>query len=163
MIIPCYHIGPSRIPGAGRGLFVGEAIARGRVVIAPVDIQRQHLLHRNEVRRLSEAQQAATVRWFEDRCTVDAEWSDECYLNHSFTPNALWHLGFVFALADLAPGIEVTVDYRLLLDEGATPGFDDAVTGMPIIGFSWQESLRRSTGLLQEMMSAASQPEMRYA
>lgn len=163
MIIPCYHIGPSRIPGAGNGLFLDEAVARGRILVAPTDVQQRNLLHRSQLGSLAEEQQAASVRWFEDSCTVDTEWSDECYLNHSFSPNALWHLGFVFALVDLEPGVEVTVDYRLLLDEGASPGFNDTLTGMPVRGFSWRESLQQSTRLLQEVLSPAPQPQTSYA
>ncbi len=37
------------------------------------------------------------VRWFEDWFSLTQEWSDECYVNHSFKPNGLWHLGFIFA------------------------------------------------------------------
>ena len=35
MILPRYRIAPSRIPGAGQGLFLDEAVAAGRVVVAP--------------------------------------------------------------------------------------------------------------------------------
>ena len=35
MIIPRYHVADSRIRGAGKGLFVDEAVRRGAVIIAP--------------------------------------------------------------------------------------------------------------------------------
>jgi hypothetical protein len=74
-------------------------------------------------------------------------------VNHAFEPNGLWHLGFVFALADLPCGAEITVDYRHLLAPGQEESFRDAHTGAPIIGWSWQESLRRSTAQLQALCS----------
>ena len=62
----------------------------------------------------------ATVRWFEDRYTISDDWPDECFVNHSFTPSGLWHLGFVFATTRLEAGTEITVDYRHLLAPGQT-------------------------------------------
>ena len=95
------------------------------------------------------------VRWFEDRYTVCPEWPDECYINHSFEPCGLWHLGFVFALTDLCAGAEITVDYRHLLAPGQREDFDDAVTGRAIVGYDWRESLRATTAQLHALMSAA--------
>jgi hypothetical protein len=97
---------------------------------------------------------AAAVRWFEDECTVSLDWPDECYVNHSFAPNGLWHLGFIFAARALQPGEELTVDYRHLLPEGEREAFHDAASGEPIIGFSWAESLARSTRELAALQAA---------
>lgn len=153
MILPRYHIGPSLIAGAGQGLFLDEPVARGRIVIAPDAIPRVHTF--DEVLALPDAQQAlaATVRWFEDRYTVTPEWPDECYVNHAFEPTALWHLGFVFAAADLAAGTELTVDYRHLLAPGQEEAFRDAHTGDAIVGFTWAESLRASTRALADLLA----------
>jgi len=144
MILPTYRVAPSLIPGAGKGLFVAEAVPRGRLITAPDDIPRVYRW--DELHALPDAASLlpATVRWFEDRYTVTPDWPDECYINHAFDPTGLWHLGFVFALRDLAPGDEVTVDYRHLLAPGQREDFDDALTGEPIIGWNWEESLRRS-------------------
>jgi hypothetical protein len=98
---------------------------------------------------------AATVRWFEDRYTVTPEWPDECYINHSFAPTGLWHLGFVFALEDLAAGSEITVDYRHLLAPGQHEDFVDAASGEAIIGFDWAESMARSTAQLHGLFARA--------
>ena len=38
MILPRYRIADSTIPGAGRGLFLEEAVAPGRIVVAPDNI-----------------------------------------------------------------------------------------------------------------------------
>lgn len=152
MILPRYHIGPSLITGAGQGLFLDEPVARGRVITAPDDIPRVHTF--DEILALPNAREAlpATVRWFEDRYTVTPEWPDECYINHAFEPTALWHLGFVFAAADLAAGTEITVDYRHLLAPGQQEDFLDARSGAPIVGYTWAESLRASTRSLAGLL-----------
>jgi hypothetical protein len=152
MILPRYHIGPSLIAGAGQGLFLDEPVARGRLITAPDAIPRVYTF--DEVMALPDADTLlpATVRWFEDRYTVTPEWPDECYINHAFEPNGLWHLGFVFAAADLAVGSEITVDYRHLLAPGQEEEFRDSKTGAAIVGFSWTESLRASAHALAAML-----------
>jgi hypothetical protein len=154
MILPRYHIAASAIQGAGKGLFLDETIAAGRIITAPDGIN-QTFRHADITAspELS-AQFHASARWFEDRYTLSPDWPDECYINHSFTPNGLWHLGFVFALAELPPGTEITVDYRHLLPPGETEDFADSVTGEIIAGLSWQESLASSTHALAELLGA---------
>ncbi len=152
MILPPYHIAPSTIPGAGKGLFLDEPVARGCLITAPDDIRRVYRW--SEINALPNASEAlaSTVRWFQDYYTITPEWPDECYINHSFTPCCLWHLGFVFASTDLSIGTEITVDYRHLLAPGQQEEFHDALTGQPIIGYSWSESLRLSTAQLAEIL-----------
>jgi len=152
MILPRYHIGPSTIAGAGQGLFLDEPVSRGRLITAPDAIPRVYTF--DEINALPDAAQLlpATVRWFEDRYTVTPEWPDECYINHAFDPNGLWHLGFVFAAADLATGTEITVDYRHLLAPGQVEEFLDARSGERIVGFAWDESLRASTHALAMLL-----------
>lgn len=158
MILASYAIGPSRIPGAGKGLFLDKDVSRGTVLVAPAGIRHDQLVRRRDLPNLADKLQSSSVRWFEDVCTVDPDWNDECYINHAFQPNGLWHLGFVFALNDLEAGSELTIDYRLLLGEGETPGFRDALTGLPIVGFDWRESVQRSAALLQDLMSNSVAP-----
>ncbi len=152
MILPHYHIGPSLIAGAGQGLFLDEPLARGRLITAPDAIPRVYTFE--DILALPDADKLlpATVRWFEDRYTVTPEWPDECYINHAFNPSALWHLGFVFAAANLAAGTEITVDYRHLLAPGQEEDFRDAHSGERIVGFTWRESLRASTTALANLL-----------
>ncbi len=154
MILPLYHIAASAITGAGKGLFLDEPVAAGRVITAPDAIDKT--FRHSEIDASAELRQQwhASARWFEDRYTLSPDWPDECYLNHSFTPNGLWHLGFVFALADLPAGSEITVDYRHLLPPGQAEDFVDSVTGETITGLSWQESLASSTRALAELLAA---------
>ena len=148
MIIPRYHIGPSQIAGAGKGLFLDEPVARGRIVVAPDAIPRVHTFE--DIERMPDAAALlpATVRWFENAYTVTPDWPDECYVNHAFAPNGVWHLGFIFAARDLAPGEELTIDYRHLLGEGQEEAFRDSLSGERIVGLPWAESLRITTAQL---------------
>jgi hypothetical protein len=156
MILPRYRVAASSIPGAGKGLFLDEAVAAGRLITAPDDIRKVYKW--NDVLAMPDAEQllGATVRWFEDRYTITPEWPDECYINHSFDPCGLWHLGFVFALADLPAGTEITVDYRHLLAPGQAEDFCDTMTGECIVGYAWNESLAASTAQLHALLTRAS-------
>lgn len=148
MILPRYHIGPSPIAGAGQGLFLDETVSRGRIVIAPDAIPRTWTFDEVSAMPDATAMLPATVRWFEDRYTVTPEWPDECFVNHSFAPTGLWHLGFIFAVAELDIGTEITVDYRHLLAPGQEEDFRDAESGERIVGFTWNESLAASSQAL---------------
>ncbi|HEY8585401.1 MAG TPA: SET domain-containing protein [Rhodanobacter sp.] len=155
MILPRYHIAASNIPNAGKGLFLDETVAAGRVITAPQDIDQTYRYNEITASTELQAQFHASARWFEDRYTLSPDWPDECYVNHSFSPNGLWHLGFIFALAELPVGTEITVDYRHLLPPGQAEDFVDSVTGETIIGLSWQESLASSTHELAKLLAAA--------
>ncbi len=152
MILPRYHVAASSIPGAGQGLFLDEPVAAGRVITAPDAIERTFRHADISASPELRAQFHASARWFEDRYTISPDWPDECYINHSFTPNGLWHLGFVFALAELPAGTEITVDYRHLLPPGEAEDFVDAATGETITGLSWSDSLAGSTRALAELL-----------
>ena len=154
MILPSYHIAASAIVGAGNGLFLDEAVRAGRVITAPDGINQTFSLAQILASPELIAQFAASARWFEDRYTLSPEWPPECYINHSFTPTGLWHLGFIFALADMPSGCEITVDYRHLLPPGQAEDFADSATGRIITGFSWHDSLNSSTHALTELLAA---------
>ncbi len=145
MILPSYHIAPSAIHGAGKGLFLDEKVAAGRIISAPDAID-QTYRHADIIASIElKAQLHASARWFEDRYTLSPDWPDECYINHSFSPNGLWHLGFVFALTELPIGTEITVDYRHLLPPGQAEDFVDSVTGETITGVAWEDALASRT------------------
>lgn len=152
MILPRYRIAPSAIPGAGKGLFLDEAIPAGRIVTAPDAIERTWRQAEIAADPALASQMHAAARWFEDRYTLSPDWPDECYINHSFQPTGLWHLGFVFALGDLPAGTEITVDYRHLLPPGQAEDFADAASGETIVGLPWAESLAITTRTLAELL-----------
>ncbi len=149
---PC-EIRPSHIPGAGLGLFLLNPVSRGTVVIYPN--QEHRTMGRREAQELPKdsIEYQSLIRWFGDTYTVDPEWSPESHLNHSFRPNCLWHLGFIFALQDLPAGAELTIDYRLLLGPEDEAGFQDAQTGEPVVGVPWEEKMAFSSGALAEMFA----------
>lgn len=152
MILPSYRIAASRIAGAGQGLYLEEPVARGRVIVAPDGVHtvwpeaqlRRHAPDSREVE--------SSVRWFEDQYSLTPEWSDECYVNHSYTPTALWHLGFIFALDALPAGTEVTMDYRYVIGDGERMPFVDAETGREIVGLPWADCLRGSARQLLALL-----------
>lgn len=152
MIIPRYRVDASLIPGAGKGLFLGEPVRRGAVIIAPDGVHTVWPESRLRQYPPDSIEVESSVRWFENWFSLTPEWSDECYVNHSFTPNALWHLGFIFALDDLAPGAEVTMDYRHVIGDGETLPFKDSLTGRDITGLPWAQCLRESSRRLAELL-----------
>jgi hypothetical protein len=154
MILARYRIADSSIAGAGKGLFLEEGVARGRVLIAPDKVHT--LMPEHELRKFAPGsiEVDSSVRWFEDWFSLTPEWSDECYVNHSFTPSGLWHLGFIFAQDDLAAGTELTIDYRLVIGSGEEMPFRDSATGQPIVGLAWQDNLRQSAGRLLQLLGS---------
>jgi len=152
VILPRYRIASSSIPGAGKGVFLEEPLAKGCIAIAPDKIDQTWSF--SQV--LSDPARAAllytSVRWFEDRYTLSPDWPDECYVNRSFEPTGLWLLGFIFAVRDLAAGEELTIDYRHLLAPGQEEDFRDAYTGEAIIGYAWKDSLRLGLDTLRGLL-----------
>lgn len=157
MICVPYFVDTSLIPHAGKGLFLQAPISAGKVLVAPSKIHSTVALG-DLLSESTDHHLDSSIRWFEDHCTVSPDWPDECYVNHAFAPTGLWHLGFIFAARDLAAGTEVTVDYRHLLAPGVDIGFPDSVTGKRIVGLSWSESLRLSTGHLHQLLQQEETP-----
>ncbi len=151
MIVPRYRIAASAIPGAGQGLFLDEPVARGRVIIAPDKVHTLLPEHALRQHPPGSIEVESSVRWFEDWFSLTPEWSDECYVNHCFTPTGLWHLGFIFADRDLEPDTELTIDYRLVIGSGEEMPFRDAASGLPIVGLPWRDNLRQSAQRLLEL------------
>ncbi len=153
MILPGYRVADSRIPFAGKGLFVDEDVARGRVILAPDNIHTVWPEARLRGYPADSVEVHSSVRWFEDHFSLTPEWSDECYVNHSYSPSALWHLGFVFALTDLPAGTEVTMDYRYVIGDGEEMPFRDSVTGRPIVGLPWSECVAQTAAQLAALFT----------
>jgi hypothetical protein len=148
VIQTAYVVGASHIAGAGKGIFLQASVRAGQILVYPDAIPATFSMPEIAARSDAELALSATVRWFEERYTVTLDWPDECYINHSFQPSGIWHLGFVFAAADFAAGTELTVDYRHLLAPGQVETFRDADSGRDIVGFSWQESFSSSLAAL---------------
>lgn len=152
LIIPLYQVSASRIPLAGKGLFAGETIRRGAVIIAPDNVHTVWPEKKLREYAADSIEVESSVRWFENYFSLTPEWSDECYVNHSFTPNAQWHLGFIFAVREIAAGEEITMDYQYVIGSGEEMPFKDSVTGRSIVGLSWEECLRASAATLSALL-----------
>lgn len=158
MLLRKYEIGESSIPGAGRGLFVTEFVARGDVIVAPThpdDVNAHHyvaLFSRDDCTDPANNPTNVPADYPDNR--PEPEIRDVRLINHSFTPTGHWHLGFVFACRDLPAGTEITVDYRLLGNAGCLP-FVDGSSGSEVIGFSEQQALQASLQRLREITGDA--------
>ena len=152
MILPRYRVGPSTIAGAGKGLFADEVITKGRVMIAPDNIHTVWPEAKLRSYASDSIEVESSVRWFEDQFSLTPEWSDECYVNHSFAPNALWHLGFIFALHEIAADEEILMDYQQVIGRGERMPFKDSTTGREIIGLSWPDVLKQSAQQLLDVL-----------
>lgn len=141
MILPRYRVAASRIAGAGQGLFLDENLRAGTVIVAPDNVHTVWPESRLRLYADDSREVESSVRWFEDHFSLTPEWSDECYVNHSFAPTALWHLGFIFALRDLPADTEITMDYRYVIGSGERMPFADGETGREIVGLPWPQVL----------------------
>jgi len=148
MILPRYRVAASTLPGAGKGLFADELIRKGRVIIAPDNVHTVWPEAKLRGYASDSIEVESSVRWFETQFSLTPEWSDECYVNHSFTPNALWHLGFIFARRDIAAGEELLMDYQHVIGHGEVMPFVDSLTGRAIVGLPWPEALQKSAAEL---------------
>ena len=79
---------------------------------------------------------------------------DEDFVNHSQTPNLLYHCGICFARRDIYPGEELTLNYEYLLSEGE-PGFTDSRTGVYVCGLPAGVAMLKSTLELAELFKEA--------
>lgn len=152
MIIPRYEIRPAR-HAEGKGVFLLQSVKRGQVLVAPDAINKVYDAAQRAALVPGSAEDEACVRWFESYHTVSTDWPDDCYVNHSFNPSGLWHLGFIFATRDLVEGEEITADYRFLVNDHEVLPFRDAETGREIIGYTWEENLRLSTEQLLALLT----------
>lgn len=152
MILSRYSIEPSTIQGAGKGLFLQEPIKKGSIMVVPDAINRILTLDELNTYSKDSLEQDSSVRWFENYYTVNLEWTDECYINHSFECNGIWHLGFIFAARDIEAGEEMTIDYRFIIPEGEAMPFVDGTSGQAIIGYSWKEIMAKSMEQVQKAL-----------
>jgi hypothetical protein len=149
--VPAYEIRDA-VHAHGKGVFLRDAVRKGQVLVAPDAINRIYDAAERAALEPGSPEDDACVRWFESYHTVSTDWPDDCYVNHSFHPSGLWHLGFIFALRDLEAGSEVTVDYSFLVDDHEVMPFRDAETGREIVGHTWEENLKLSTRQLLELL-----------
>jgi len=136
---------------AGKGMFAQEEIAPGRIIFAPTNIDEvisQEEFAERIREKLHFPHADTSVVWFEDLYSMTHSWTDDCYINHSVTPNAIWHLGFVIAISEIPAGAEITMDYRHLIDPHFHTEWHDKDTGQPLRGHHWTDNFLLSTATL---------------
>jgi len=86
---------------------------------------------------------------------------NEEYINHSETPNMLYHCGIFLAARDIDPGEELTVNYKYFLAEQDVCAFYNAETGHTVDGISPADAFIQSAEevltLLKEVLLADSE------
>jgi SET domain-containing protein len=81
---------------------------------------------------------------------------NEEYFNHSFKPNVLYHCGICFALYDINPGEELTLNYEYILSQNDFIRFEDKHSGRVVDGINPRDVLLRSTGELIKLLNEIS-------
>lgn len=147
------RIGPSRIEGAGLGVFALEKARRGALIGFDLPSS-QWLISLEQLNSLPEGLKSFCWRHLEHVYFRGGEGNatPAHYLNHAESPNLLWHVSCYFALEDIEPGTELSVDYRLLAPPGWQPFETDGATGHAFEGFEWRRALLESSRRLAELM-----------
>ena len=146
------EVRPSTLPDAGDGIFSLEDVARGRLLGMDFPSYRKLCTDR-EVPQLPPENRKYAWRHIEHVCfEAHDRRSPADYLNHSFDPNVLWHLGHYFALRQIAAGDELFVDYRALYAPSWGDSIIDAASGRAVDGWDWSEALIDSSRKLVELL-----------
>lgn len=128
----------------GTGLYAGESIKAGDVVM--LWMSEATIITEAEYNQRQEADdkliKTTGVRYIGSYFLhTDEKPRYENYINHSFTPNILYHCGICFALKDIECGEELTVNYSYLLSESDSMGFVDERTGLKVSGLPYELGL----------------------
>lgn len=151
------RIAPSGLDGAGLGAFAMERIARGTLLGLDLP-DATWIISSQEALQLPRRERIQTWRHVEDICFRGGQGLDTPanYINHSFEPNILWHLGCYWALEDLEPGDELLLDYRPLIDPSWSGRIVDAASGRKLQGLEGKrallESAQKLVHLLQDVL-----------
>jgi hypothetical protein len=146
---------PSTVPGVGLGLFALEEVDKGRFV--GMDFPDPSAAYSaREVLELSPELRKYCWRHVEHLCFAGTPPIASDHLNHSFTPNLLWHLGYYFTLVQIAVGDELFIDYRFLIDPAWSHRVNDRASGRPVEGMEWRDAIVRSCKQLIALLEETS-------
>ncbi|MEM9543870.1 MAG: SET domain-containing protein [Cyanobacteria bacterium P01_E01_bin.42] len=146
---------PSSIVNDEQGLFTLEFLPKGKIIAIwtcdPGDRIIDEKTYMEEYHNANVEYQHSFVRIIGhyyignyDKKTIDD------YINHSHSPNLLYHCGILFALQDIEIEEELTVDYRYFFNENDREEFE--VDGKPLIGLTAKEALLTSSRKLIEIL-----------
>jgi hypothetical protein len=141
---------------AGQGLFTQELIKQGTIVAifssSEYSIFSEEAFQAEFDRGNPIFQQSGT-RLVGQYYTANGDRDyDENYINHSDTPNLLFHCGICFAWRDIQPGEELTFDYRYASIPGVAEPFETAQG--KVIGLPAKEALIQSAQALIQVLEA---------
>ena len=139
---------------AGKGLFAGEAVAKGTVV-GCFTLGSAVATEEEYVRACAERRDPLMrtgTRYVGRYFTYGNEAAAYTYMNHAFDPTLLLHCGVLLARRDLAPGDELTIDYRYAVDDTDVGVYADAASGVEIRGYPAKETLLRTARELIELV-----------
>lgn len=159
MTVPC-EVRPSSVEG--RGLFLLEPVEAGEIMgICPVFAEDQSDVRYgivSETEYLRRCKKDPVFARSGGRLVGDYYgWRNradlpEDFINHSDTPNMLFHCGVYFALRRIEPGEELLCDYRFIF-----PANDDCWIGdQKLRCLSGKESLLLSARMLVRLLEGAS-------
>lgn len=156
---PCFRlrtrIAASNLPGAGLGAFAMETAARGTLL--GIDLPHSEwMIEAREALSLPREVRSQTWRHVEGICFRGGEGrvTASSFLNHSFQPNVLWHLGCYWAWQDVEPGDELTLDYRPLIAPEWSGRIVDSASGFPLIGEEGKRALLKNARQLVVLLEA---------
>jgi SET domain-containing protein len=150
---------------AGRGVYAMEPVPAGAVVgmLDHNTLIMTEAEYQEAQRRGDELIIQSAVRLVGEYFVYNAKITDEEYINHSDTPNMLYHCGILFAKMPIAVGDEMTVDYKYFLATDDVHAFDDRNTGMQVTGLDAKEALLQSCREVMELFSRADFDRPRYS
>lgn len=153
---------PSTLPEAGLGIFSLEAVPAG-TFLGMDFLKSSWVTTAEHIDQQPEEIGKFGWRHISDICFLvdNGEKAPTDFMNHSFEPNILWHVGHYFAIRDIAAGDELFMDYRHMLDPSWGVQWKDAVSGQHVVGFSWRESLAKSSQVLAGLLSKGSETDDR--
>jgi hypothetical protein len=150
------HTRIQKTPAIGWGLFAHEFAPKGSVV--GILTLGANIMRCNEYqeaqRQNNDLIRRTGARWVDDYFLYGCEIGPDEYLNHSFRPSLLYHCGICFAMRDIFPGDELTVNYQYLLATEDATAFVDHETGRLVDGLPAREALCASGRELLLLLSS---------
>ena len=146
------EIRPSSI--FGKGLFAAESIERGKIVCF-FAIGAWVITEERFLKAVTDSEHTIVrtgTRYAGKFFTIGNESEPYTFLNHSFTPNLLCHCGIVIARKMIEIGEEMTLDYRMLVDDTEMGIYRDAASGREIRGFSARQTLLQTAREMIEIV-----------
>lgn len=150
----------SEIKDAGIGLFSNIFIPKGTIVmIFSLD---SFIISKREY---NEQQKKGNELMMNTGCRLageiflytDSRMRFENYVNHSFSPNLLYHAGLCIAKEDIPEQTELTLDYQYILSEDDDMGFVDTVTNKQVKGYTGTIALKKSAQELLNIIDSGTQ------